>query len=126
MAKKYVCVDIYTVQAGDTLYSVSQKYHADLGLLMKVNRITNPYNLRIGAQICIPGLADPLPDVEPGAPQDGADMPMDSAVTHVVQAGDTLYLIAKKHKVTLESLMRANPDMDPYNMRIGMEIRIPE
>lgn len=126
MATKYVCTDVYTVRAGDTLYSVSQRYNVDLGLLMRVNRISNPYNLRIGAKLCIPGPAEPLPDVEPDVPQDGAGMPMDSAATHVVKEGDTLYLIAKQHKVTLEALMRANPDIDPYNMQIGMEIRIPQ
>lgn len=126
MAKKYVCTDIYTVQAGDTLYAVSQRYNVDVGLLMRVNRISNPYNLRIGTRLCVPGLAEPLPDVEPDAPQDGADMPMDPAATHVVKEGDTLYMIAKQHNVTLEALMRANPDIDPYNLQIGMEIRVPQ
>lgn len=126
MAKKYVCTDIYTVQAGDTLYAVSQRYNVDVGLLMRVNRISNPYNLRIGTRLCVPGLAEPLPDVEPDAPQDGADMPMEPAATHVVKEGDTLYMIAKQHKITLEALMRANPDIDPYNLQIGMEIRVPQ
>lgn len=126
MAKKYVCTDIYTVQAGDTLYAVSQRYNVDVGLLMRVNRISNPYNLRIGTRLCVPGLAEPLPDVEPDAPQDGADMPMEPAATHVVKEGDTLYMIAKQHNVTLEALMRANPDIDPYNLQIGMEIRVPQ
>lgn len=126
MAKKYVCTDIYTVQAGDTLYAVSQRYNVDVGLLMRVNRISNPYNLRIGTRLCVPGLAEPLPDVEPDVPQDGADMPMDPAATHVVKEGDTLYMIAKQHKITLEALMRANPDIDPYNLQIGMEIRVPQ
>lgn len=126
MAKKYVCTDIYTVQAGDTLYAVSQRYNVDVGLLMRVNRISNPYNLRIGTRLCVPGLAEPLPDVEPDVPQDGADMPMEPAATHVVKEGDTLYMIAKQHNVTLEALMRANPDIDPYNLQIGMEIRVPQ
>lgn len=126
MAKKYVCTDIYTVQAGDTLYAVSQRYNVDVGLLMRVNRISNPYNLRIGTRLCVPGLAEPLPDVEPDVPQDGADMPMEPAATHVVKEGDTLYMIAKQHKITLEALMRANPDIDPYNLQIGMEIRVPQ
>ena len=126
MAKKYVCTDVNTVQAGDTLYAVSQRYNVDVGLLMRVNRISNPYNLRIGTRLCVPGPAEPLPDVEPDAPQDGADMPMDPAAIHVVKEGDTLYMIAKQHKITLEALMRANPDIDPYNLRIGMEIRVPQ
>ena len=132
MANQYICTDIHTVQAGDTLYSVSQRYHVDVDLLMRVNRIRNPYNLRIGTRLCIPGLADaspaPLPEVDPDQPQDGASSP-DTArcqMIHIVEEGDTLYLIAKRYRVTLENLMNANTHIDPYNMKIGMEICIPQ
>jgi LysM repeat protein len=45
---------------------------------------------------------------------------------HTVVAGDTLYLIAKKHSIRLDALMRANPTMDPYNLMIGTELCIPQ
>ena len=54
MAKCLVCIDVYTVEAGDTLYSIARKYDIPVELLMKVNRIRNPYNLRIGMKICVP------------------------------------------------------------------------
>lgn len=137
MARKYICTDVYTVQAGDTLYSISQRYGVDVNLLMRANKIRNPYNLRIGVRLCIPGLEGntpspaPLPDVEPDLPQDGAESPDTPAppaqcrMIHVVEEGDTLYLIAKQHNVTLEALMQANQTIDPYNMQIGEEICIP-
>lgn len=138
MANKYICTDIHTVQAGDTLYSVSQRYNVDVELLMRVNRIRNPYNLRIGTRLCIPGLANktpvpaPLPEVDPDQPQDGASGPDTTPspgrcqMIHIVEEGDTLYLIARRYKVTLENLMNANTHIDPYNMKIGMEICIPQ
>lgn len=134
MANQYICTDIHTVQAGDTLYSVSQRYHVNVELLMRVNRIRNPYNLRIGTRLCIPGPIEaapaPLPEVEPDQPQDGASCP-DTApapcqMIHIVEEGDTLYLISQRYKVTLENLMKANSHIDPYNMKIGMEICIPQ
>lgn len=139
MANQYICTDVYTVQAGDTLYAIAQQYQVDVNLLMRANRIHNPYNLKIGARICIPGLAGnkpvppapPLPQVPPDVPQDGAESPDTPAppancqIIHVVKAGDTLYMIAKQHNVTLEALMEANKSIDPYNMQIGQEICIP-
>jgi LysM repeat protein len=44
---------------------------------------------------------------------------------HTVRAGDTLYMLARQYKITLDELMRANPNLDPYNLRIGMQLCIP-
>ena len=44
---QYICTDLYTVQAGDTLYSISQRYNVPVAILMQANRILNPYNLTI-------------------------------------------------------------------------------
>lgn len=120
MNQTLVCVDIYTISAGDTLYSIAEKYDLPVPLLMKVNCITNPYNLQIGAKLCIPGNPSQLPQPpvqeEPSQPQQ---------TIHVVEAGDTLYLIAKKHGVKLDDIMNANPSIDPYNLMIGTELVIP-
>ena len=34
-----VCIDIYTVREGDTLYSIAQMYDLPVSLLMKINCI---------------------------------------------------------------------------------------
>lgn len=75
MAKCLVCVDVYTVKAGDTLYSIAQNYDIPVSLLMKVNKIRNPYNLTIGTRLCIPGGAENLPENRPAAPGEGT-MPL--------------------------------------------------
>ena len=133
MAKCLVCIDVYTIEAGDTLYSIARKYDIPVELLMKVNRIRNPYNLRIGRKLCIPGMQ--LPDNQPTAPCPGPaplptpDIPGGApecrGVLHTVVAGDTLYMIAKKYRVALGAIIDANPDIDPYNLRIGMKICVP-
>lgn len=108
------CIDVYTVSEGDTLYSIAEKYDLPVSLLMKVNGIENPYDLRIGTKLCIPGTEDQLPPA-----------PEKCMTTHTVKAGDTLYLIAKMHNIKLDALMRANPSIDPYNLLIGTELCIP-
>lgn len=116
MNNSLVCIDVYTVASGDTLYTIAQRYDLPVSLLMKANGIDNPYNLQIGAKLCIPGEASQLPTPPTQAP---------STLTHTVAAGDTLYLIAKKHGVKLDDVMRANPEIDPYNLMIGSELIVP-
>ncbi len=110
-----VCVDVYTVSQGDTLYSIAEKYDLPVSLLMKVNRVRNPYNLQIGTKLCIPGTQDQMrPNPVPKPTK-----------YHTVKAGDTLYLIAKEHDVKLDAIIKANPSVDPYNLYIGTELIIP-
>ena len=45
---------------------------------------------------------------------------------HVVEPGDTLYLIGKKYGVTVSAIMYANPYVDVYNLQMGDEIYIPK
>ncbi len=115
MDTSLVCIDVYTVNEGDTLYSIAEKYDLPVSLLMKVNCIDNPYNLQIGRRLCIPGTEAQLPKP-----------PQKCCRTHTVSPGDTLYLIAKKYGIKLDHLMRANPNMDPYNLLIGTELCIPD
>lgn len=44
---------------------------------------------------------------------------------HVIEAGDTLYNISRRHNVPLAMILRANPYVDVYNLQIGDEICIP-
>lgn len=108
---RYVCVAVYCVEPGDTLYSISGRFDVPVELLMKANKIRNPYNLRIGTELCIPGPAE--------------DNKKKCAAVHIVKPGDTLYMIAKMHKVTLDAIMKANPDVNVYNLTVGTELCIP-
>ncbi|MEF9922680.1 MAG: LysM peptidoglycan-binding domain-containing protein [Anaerovoracaceae bacterium] len=117
MNNSLVCIDVYTVNPGDTLYTIAEKYDLPVSLLMKANQITNPYNVGIGTKLCIPGDPSELP-VAPEKPYE--------CIVHEVMAGDTLYLIAKKHNVKLDDIMKANQNIDPYNLLIGTELCIPK
>lgn len=140
MTKCLVCIDVYTVEDGDTLYSIAGAYDIPVGLLMRVNHICNPYNLRIGTKLCIPGdpsqlpaspgeSTQPLPTPEVPLPTPRPEPERPSApcrgIMHTIAPGDTLYLIAKQYHADLRSIMEANPGIDPYNLRIGTRICIP-
>lgn len=44
---------------------------------------------------------------------------------HVVEQGDTLYLLGRKYHVSVSSIMYANPYVDVYNLQVGDELCIP-
>ncbi|MFD3158208.1 M14 family metallopeptidase [Haloimpatiens sp. FM7330] len=44
---------------------------------------------------------------------------------YVIQKGDNLYDIANKYGTSLQSILTANPDVDPYNLQLGQEIAVP-
>jgi LysM repeat protein len=61
--------------------------------------------------------------VRPTVSHDAA--PVAPGRTHVVQPGDSIFRIASRHKVSQQSLMRANDISDPRKMRTGMKLTIP-
>ena len=53
---------VYKVQKGDTLYSISRKYNLKVRDLMKANPFVNVYQLPVGEELCIPVVPDNRPD----------------------------------------------------------------
>jgi LysM repeat protein len=104
----------YIVQAGDTLFSIAQRYGITVEALARANNITNINRLDIGMVLTIPGPDDVLPSPEPGEEQ-----------IHVVQAGETLFRIALRYGVTVEELASYNDIADPARIDVGQQIRIP-
>ncbi len=45
---------IHVVREGDTLYTLSRKYHVPLPQVMYANPFVDIYNLQAGDEICIP------------------------------------------------------------------------
>ena len=103
----------YTIQAGDTFFTIARKFNVSLDALLAANPGINPDNLQIGQVICIPG-AMPPPTTCPAG-----------TMPYTVQAGDTFFTIARRFNVSLDALLAANPDVNPDNLQIGQIICIP-
>ncbi|MEA4883963.1 MAG: LysM domain-containing protein [Clostridia bacterium] len=100
---------LYVVRAGDTLYTIAQRFGTTVNALMAANPGIDPLNLMIGQTICIP-IPGPAPC--PG-------------FIYVVQPGDTYYLIARRYGTTVDALIRANPGVDPNRLYVGQRICVP-
>jgi len=61
-----------------------------------------------------------------GNDEEGGDQGGVVETTHVVAAGETLILIAKRHGVTLKALLDANPQIaDPNRINVGQMVLVP-
>jgi len=104
----------YTVQAGDTLFRIAQRFGTTVDALAHANNITNVHRLDIGTVLTIPGADDAPPPTEPAQEQ-----------IHVVQAGETFFRIALRYGFTVDELASYNNIANPNRLDVGQQIRIP-
>ena len=104
---------IYSVEAGDTMFSLSQKFDVSVSELMKWNGLDS-YQLAVGQEISVY-----LPP--------GEDSPPVAASSregyHIVQQGETLYSISQQHNINVDELKRWN-DLDNNALSEGQELII--
>lgn len=116
---------IYTVQYGDTLGRIAQRFNTSVQAIAQANNIVNPNYIYVGQQLVIPdnGNPAPAPTTQPPAP---TPPPTGSnPATYVVQAGDTLSRIAARFGVSLNALARANGITNPNYIYVGQVLTIP-
>jgi LysM repeat protein len=92
---------VYTVQVGDTMFSIAQRFHTTVEAIAQANDIYNPWFIYVGQRLVIPvagGEGTPQSAVPPSAGQK----------TYTVQPGDTLYSIALRFDTTVQALIALN------------------
>ncbi|HHY83020.1 MAG TPA: LysM peptidoglycan-binding domain-containing protein [Clostridiales bacterium] len=101
----------YTIRSGDTLYALANRFNVTVAAIIQANPGIDPMSLRVGQIICIP------------APAQGSCPSGTSEYT--IQAGDTFFSIARRFNISVDSLMQANPGVDPDALQIGQKICVP-
>lgn len=99
----------YTVQYGDTLTEIAQKFGCSVDDLVRWNDIPNPDLIYVGQVLRVV----PYPHEKP-----------DSG-TYVVQPGDTLSGIAQRFGTTVAELVRLNGIANPDLILVGQVLRLP-
>ena len=100
----------YTVQPGDTLYSIALRYGTTVDAIQSANGIVNPAYIQPGQKLIIPS---------------GGTAPTSGATTYVVQADDTLYGIAARYGKNYWDIVVANNLPDPALIYVGQVLTIP-
>lgn len=106
---KYVPVsgNYYTVQKGDSLWSIAKKLGVTVDELKKANNLTSN-SLSIGQLLKVP------------SKQPQEELPN----TYTVQAGDTLYSIARKYNISVSELKDYN-NLTSNSLSLGQVLKIP-
>jgi murein DD-endopeptidase MepM/ murein hydrolase activator NlpD len=111
---------VYTVQPGDTLIGIALRYNLTLAEIALANNLQNPNLILPGQQLILPGIP-PLESTTPSP--DPTTLATDQF--HTVQPGETLFIIANQHDVTIGSIVLANNILDPNIVQVGQTLKIP-
>lgn len=98
----------YTVQAGDTLTAIANKYGTTVDSLVALNNIADKNKIYVGQVLKISGTTS------------------NNSITYTVQAGDTLSGIASRFGTTYQELARINNISNPNLIYVGQVIKINE
>ena len=104
----------YTVQEGDTLTSIAQKYDTTVHEITVTNSIVNPNLIYVGEVLKIyPGNRSIIKRKKV------------FTTTYIVQSGDTLTLIAIKFDTTVQAIAELNDLQNPNLIYVGEILKIP-
>ena len=95
--------DNYIVKVGDTLYSIAKRYNIPVIDLINANNI-NDNIIVVGQELIIPNN-------------------IDNNEIYIVEAGDTLYSIARRYNTTIKDIMDKN-NLTSNILSIGQELKI--
>ncbi len=114
----------HTIQAGETLYSISKKYNVTSKVITDANPGLSASNFRTGTIIVIPRgayatAAQQLSDV--AAPKERKDY----RTIHEVKKKETIYSICKQYGITQQDLVKANPELKDGKLKKGARLNIP-
>jgi murein DD-endopeptidase MepM/ murein hydrolase activator NlpD len=149
-----LAADTIQVEAGDTLYSLSKRYGVSLADLIEANRLHHGTSLKPGQQIVLPAgalarqarreaRAKPAiamvpvakapvapavlaanPAADPSAAATAA-VPSGWEGRYTIKTGESLYGIARQHRVTLAELQRVNGITNPLRVKVGTTVMVP-
>ncbi|HBC93487.1 MAG TPA: peptidoglycan-binding protein [Pelotomaculum sp.] len=113
----------YIIKRKDTLASIARKFGTSVSAIMNANpQIEDQFLIFEGQTITVPDSGAPIPLLRSTVP-----VPATSGQgTYTVQPGDTMYAIAQKNGIAVNTLVAANPQIkDPNMIFPGQTIHIP-
>ena len=102
---------MYTVKKGDSLWNIAKVYSTSVEEIKRINYLTNN-NLYIGQILRIPEMYT--------KPE---DMNAPNYINYKVEKGDTLYSIAKKYGVSIDTIVSDNA-LKSNTLSLGQNLKI--
>ncbi|MEI9918075.1 MAG: LysM peptidoglycan-binding domain-containing protein [Bacteroidota bacterium] len=111
-------VQTHTVQAGETLYSISKQHQLSVGDLKRFNDLDETVGLKPGQVLKLTEnevVEEKVEDVTVSSPNEEF---------YEVKVSDTLYSVARQYGVTIKDLMECNNKKD-FSVSVGERLKIP-
>lgn len=96
----------YTVQRGETMFSISQRHGLTVPQLLALNPAATA-GIKAGDIIKVPSLSS------------------QAYAIHIISPGETLYSIGRRYGVKAQQIIDANLSLNPASLPVGTAIRIP-
>ncbi|NOZ06503.1 MAG: LysM peptidoglycan-binding domain-containing protein [Chloroflexi bacterium] len=109
-------VSSYTVQEGDTVYSIARRFNTTPEAIAQFNNLANPDSLVVGQTLQIPSGVSPAGEAQPSGT---------GKTVYTVQAGDTMFSIAQRYHTTVDAISSANQIYNPWYIHVGQKLVIP-
>lgn len=111
----------YTVEAGDSLFSIADKFQISVDQLVAANSLASQ-NIVVGQVLTIPPPSYPVPTLTPLP----TGLSVNAKLFHTVKPGDTLFGIANTYQTTVDSILARNEDIitDPDNLPVGAVLEV--
>ncbi|NDJ85143.1 MAG: LysM peptidoglycan-binding domain-containing protein [Chloroflexi bacterium] len=101
---------VHVVQRGETLYGIAAQYGSSVEAIMTVNGITDARFIAVGQRLLIPGAQ--------------AGTTASTAVTHIVEPGETLYAVAERYHTTVDAVAMLNNVTHPRRLYAGQRLSL--
>ncbi len=115
----------YTVQRGDSVASVAKRFHTTAAVIREMNDLPQG-PLTIGGDVRVPGAVTDLPAkvMLAAAQVDGNGRGTRRAHVQVVRRGDSLWSIARRHNMDVQTLAMMNGLHPDDALRAGQRIKL--
>ena len=123
MQDKVEEIVMYTVQKGDSLYSIAKKFGITVDEIKSLNNLTSN-NLAIGEQLMIKSSTGDEP-INPEEECIGTDYVEPQYIMYTVERGDSLYTIARLYNTSVDNIKALN-NLTNNNLTIGEQLKIKE
>ncbi|MES2439321.1 MAG: LysM peptidoglycan-binding domain-containing protein [Verrucomicrobiota bacterium] len=111
----------YTVKAGDSLEKIARKVGSSPKKLAKSNGLKASSMIHPGQKLKVPGSPAAA---APAVAAASAPASSNAGKTHKVQQGETFSSISRKHGMSTEALVAANPKVKPSALRPGQIVSL--
>lgn len=102
---------VYIVQRGDTLAAIAQRYGLTVDAITHANGLPDPRRIYVGQRLTIP--------------RQGRVVSPETTVPYVIQAGDTLFSVARRYHTTWQTLVQINGMLSPDIVHVGQVVQAP-